>query len=523
MRILLFFCCLYMTAFISAQSVGINTLMPDNSALLDITATDKGLLIPRMSEVQKLALTSPANSLLIYQTDGQSGYYYNNGSSGSPSWLALGTPNNTWTLGGNSLLATSSLGTKSNNHMDLITNNITRGRLTNLGEFFIGATNTTIPGDLMGAISNTTFPFAVNGYSSFNGSGVYGTIQAGTTSFAAIQGEYASTAGGTFNTAGVRGSNNSTTAGTGFRTIGGTGPRVGVIGNTSASNGQYTFGLHGSMGSTDIRCAGVIGDDFGLALGALAYFSASLNDYSVYGFGGAYQTGVSGGKGIDPKPNTHIGMGIYGGVMGGWIQGLVYGTHLKGDRYSLYVDGKTYINHPMTELVPTESGNRKPAYHLTTSQPEVYARGKASMKAGAHYVAFDENFLQMANRDDIVITVTPMGKSMGLYISQQDQQGFYVNENGNGNSDVVFSWIAIASRKGLEDIKHAPEIIHADFDKTMNRVMWNDNNTTDKAQSIWWDGNEVRFDAPPPKKQDPLYNTVSRLKPLDNIKNSISH
>ncbi|MBL7749346.1 MAG: hypothetical protein JNM19_18040, partial [Chitinophagaceae bacterium] len=194
-----------------SQSIGINTSTPDASAQLDIVSTTKGLLLPRMTQGQRLALVSPANGLMIFQTDGQPGLYYNTGTSLSPTWV---TPSgNNWAVGGNSLFATGSFGTTSNNHVDLVTNNVVRGRLTNLGEFFIGATNTVVPGDLMGAVSNATFPFAVNGYSSFNGAGVYGTVQGGTTQFGAVQGEYASTTAGIFNTAGVRGINQSNIAG----------------------------------------------------------------------------------------------------------------------------------------------------------------------------------------------------------------------------------------------------------------------------------------------------------------------
>lgn len=499
---------------VSSQNIGINTNTPDPSAQLDISSTSKGLLVPRMTQGQRNAIASPATGLLIFQTDVQPGFYYNNGTPGTPAWTYNGPVLTNWDILGNSLVATGRLGTNSNNHVDLVTNNTVRGRLTNLGEFFIGATNTVISGDLMGGISNATFPFAVNGYSSFNGSGIYGTVQAGTTQFAAVQGEYSSTGAGAYNTAGVRGVNQSTAAGTGFRTLAATGPRVGVSGNTTVTNGQYTFGLHGTMGSTDIRCGGVIGDDFGIALGSLAYYAANLADYSVYGFGGAYQVGVPGGRNSNRiiEPNTHIGLGMYGGVMGGWIRGLVYGTHIKGDRYSLYVDGKTYTNEPVTELVATANGNRIPAYSVSSLQPVLYARGKSALQNGRQYIAFDAAFMELIdeNPESLVITVSATGNSKGLYIASQDNKGFFVQENDNGTGSTTFSWIAVANRKGYEQIVHAPELLQGDFDKKMDGVMFNDNNTTDKAQSIWWDGNQVRFSTPPPKKPDPNYQPVSR-------------
>ena len=66
--------------------MGIGTTTPDASSALDITSTTKGLLIPRMTETQRDAISSPATGLMIYQTDGTVGFYYYNGSS----WANVG-------------------------------------------------------------------------------------------------------------------------------------------------------------------------------------------------------------------------------------------------------------------------------------------------------------------------------------------------------------------------------------------------------------------------------------------------
>ncbi|MDP4199655.1 MAG: hypothetical protein Q8922_03530 [Bacteroidota bacterium] len=84
-------------------NVGIGTTSPDPSALLDLTSTSKGLLVPRMSEAQKNGIASPATGLLIFETDtattgayaGQAPtFWYYNGSSWIPflggGWLLLG-------------------------------------------------------------------------------------------------------------------------------------------------------------------------------------------------------------------------------------------------------------------------------------------------------------------------------------------------------------------------------------------------------------------------------------------------
>ena len=71
-------------------NVGIGTNQPDPKALLELNATGKGLLIPRMTETERSVITNPPKSLLIYQTNGEEGFYYNRGTSASPNWTQLG-------------------------------------------------------------------------------------------------------------------------------------------------------------------------------------------------------------------------------------------------------------------------------------------------------------------------------------------------------------------------------------------------------------------------------------------------
>lgn len=68
--------------------VGINITNPDASAALDIVSTDKGLLIPRMTTAQKLAVTNPATSLLVYDTTLRQ-IQQNAGTPASPQWVPL--------------------------------------------------------------------------------------------------------------------------------------------------------------------------------------------------------------------------------------------------------------------------------------------------------------------------------------------------------------------------------------------------------------------------------------------------
>ena len=61
---------------ILAQSVGIGTSTPDPSARLDVSDNQRGILIPRLTTAERNAITSPARSLLIYNTDCDEYQYY---------------------------------------------------------------------------------------------------------------------------------------------------------------------------------------------------------------------------------------------------------------------------------------------------------------------------------------------------------------------------------------------------------------------------------------------------------------
>ena len=59
------------------SNVGIGTPNPDASAILDLTSTSQGLLVPRMSGVQRLAIATPATGLVVYDMDSACDFFYN--------------------------------------------------------------------------------------------------------------------------------------------------------------------------------------------------------------------------------------------------------------------------------------------------------------------------------------------------------------------------------------------------------------------------------------------------------------
>lgn len=81
-----------MGAFAQSGDVGIGTTSPNASAALDITSTNKGLLIPRMNANQRDAIASPENSLLIFNTSNNTFEVYKNTCS---CWVTMNDGGNT--------------------------------------------------------------------------------------------------------------------------------------------------------------------------------------------------------------------------------------------------------------------------------------------------------------------------------------------------------------------------------------------------------------------------------------------
>src|SRR6186713_154192 len=126
-----------------SQSVGIGTTVPDVSAALDITATNKGLLIPRMTITSINAINNPARGLLVYDSIANQ-IMVNIGRSALPNWQPVAGNGNggaAWNLTGNNgtNAANQFLGTTDNQPLRFRINNVQSGELNPLnGNIFWG-------------------------------------------------------------------------------------------------------------------------------------------------------------------------------------------------------------------------------------------------------------------------------------------------------------------------------------------------------------------------------------------------
>jgi len=125
------------------QNVGIGTNTPHPTALLELYSTSKGLLIPRMTQAERDAISSPATGLLIYQTDNTPGFYYWNGTAWIPLLSSSSGSGLFWSLTGNSI--TSAWNGSSGNFLGT----------TNAQPLVIATTNTTTPQPIQFWTGNT--------------------------------------------------------------------------------------------------------------------------------------------------------------------------------------------------------------------------------------------------------------------------------------------------------------------------------------------------------------------------------
>jgi hypothetical protein len=163
-----------------SQSLAVNNTgaVANASAMVDITSTTKGLLIPRMLEAERNLIGSPATGLMIYQTNNTTGVYQYNGTT----WVQLSNAGQNWAILGNNgtSAATHFVGSIDNVDVAFRTNNLETFRMTNGQRVGIGVT---APSQKL-HVSDATIPNAatirVSGLASIS------TLALGTAPFTAV-------------------------------------------------------------------------------------------------------------------------------------------------------------------------------------------------------------------------------------------------------------------------------------------------------------------------------------------------
>ena len=215
----------FSTFKLNAQNIGINSTgaAPDASAILDVSANNKGMLVPRMTSARRIAIANPAKGLLVYDST-TTAFWFHNGST----WTQLSGAGNGWNITGNSGTnpADNFIGTTDNKPLRFRINNVWAGEInpiSNNAFFGINAGNATGTGYYNTAIGDGALSLYSTGYQNtaigakalFNNTAGYNNTATGintlssnsTGSFNSANGSYALTANTTGNNNTANGSN----------------------------------------------------------------------------------------------------------------------------------------------------------------------------------------------------------------------------------------------------------------------------------------------------------------------------
>jgi hypothetical protein len=497
---------------VSAAQIGINTPTPNTKAELDISSTNKGILIPRFTRVTPNPLVTPQiyafgtiptvganNGMLVYQTNTLStnlpGFYFNNFG-----WFPLRVTNG-WSLNGNTGInpTLNYVGTPDAFPLRFRTSNLERMAILADGKIGIGVVAPTTNLHLVGTPTTTLkiedgFAAAGNYLSStadgttiwrtpaslgFAGWSVTGN--AGTSSASNFLGTsdaqdlIISTLGTEkmrvqadgnvrINTAGATLSQLQVTSNTTSS------PAIRAI-NTNLTPNTFSFGINGEVqaknpGSYAVRGESVDVDGVTSGIGVLGQ-TQGLFGAAVFGRAWIDLQGINTVLNYNPAnyvdflPNRNYG--VYGLVnfdTGKGVLGFNSNTTI-GSAYGMYCSGNMAVAVGLTQAptiksasVPTAKGNQ---LVYCKESPEMWFEdfGFGQLQNGRVHIAMDALFLETVfidNAHKMHVVLQEQDDSNGLYVVvDADFKGFTVKEKKSGTSNAAFSYSIMAKRRFYQD------------------------------------------------------------------------
>jgi hypothetical protein len=154
-------------------------------------------------------------------------------------------------------------------------------------------------------------------------------------------------------------------------------------------------------------------------------------------WGGNSATGGIGVVGVS-GPTTSGGITPWAGRFDGPVQ--VNGR--------LSVNGGLFVTgSPKSAVVPHPDGSQRVMH--TVEAPESWFEdvGRAQLRQGAARVEVDPDFAAVSRLgDDYHVFLTPEGPSNGLYVTDRSSTGFEIREQGEGTSEISFSYRIMTKR-----------------------------------------------------------------------------
>jgi len=254
--------------------------LPDISSILDVSSTKKGLLIPRVANNEMQNIISPANGLLVYNTDSACFAYRN-----ATAWVFLkgnGTASNDWSTKGNAgtNATTNFIGSTDNVNVVFRRNNLRAG--------LIGGANTSFGDQALNPASTGTTNTAigyralfVNTTGSRNTANGYTSLPENTT--------------GSSNTAMGVGSLNTNSTGSGNTAIG----NISLQSNSTANNNT-------AVGNAALNLNGIGYSNVAVGVAALQNNTSRSNLVAI-GDSALFNNGTGAVNEVNATANTAVG------------------------------------------------------------------------------------------------------------------------------------------------------------------------------------------------------------------------
>ncbi|WP_395056596.1 beta strand repeat-containing protein [Flavobacterium sp.] len=467
-------------------NVGIGTTLP--TGLLDLTTTDKGIVIPRIALTDS-SLQAPVinpqggvipSGTIIYNTTtagvtpnnvGPGLYFWNGtrwiafaGSAGGLDWSLTG--NASTSPGTFAAPGVSYLGTSDAQALHISTNGAPRLQIAPAGNTGIGVGATAV--DLLSITNN-------------NNTNQRGLLLNNNTTLANARGIsiiQASTGAGS---AGLIINNTNATDGLGAIIVGQNVGITSLAGSGTTSNGAG-FGIAG-FGKTAVTSTGVAGvgqggsssSSFagfgsgvaatGTTLGLSAFASTTTGDRNAARFDALNATatladdpaaslaGVA--TGVDPDGAGGLGASTvtYGGYFssGGSGVGFAYvGANIGATNYKIIGNGT------VSTIVASDKANDSKKIMFAPEAPEVLFEdyGVGQLLNGQVIINVDPIFAKnifVDAKHPLKVFIQLEGDCNGVYVTSKSKNGFTVKELNGGNSNVSFSWHIVGNRADEKD------------------------------------------------------------------------
>lgn len=371
----------------------------------------------------------------------------------------INSPN--WTITGNTTTnpATNFIGTTDAVDFITRTNNTERMRVFANGKVGIG-TVTVGALDLVDVVGSAATPFALCGFISVGGAGVYGQGSGGGYGVYGNSSQY-----GVFGQGGNVGVYGWDSTASGFA----------VLGNQRRSGSNGISGIGGGINVTYIPAVSVgvtaSGDTIGLYAKAKSAAVSSGAGTGIVGVGNGlgFYTTLGRGSGI---AGTGLTIGVAGfatngnagtalvPTAGGYFEDATTPTNVNA--YVAAYNGTTSFKILGSGTVSTivKDLNEKNVIMFSSESPEVLFQdyGTGKLQHGFAHIELDPIFVKnifISDKTPLRVFIQPEGDCKGVYITNKSRTGFDVYELDGGTSDISFTYSVIGNRADEPGSKYA--------------------------------------------------------------------